>query len=290
MNQNGVSLTGDQRGPAFSRFVGPFEFVDIGAVEAPFLPIGVDLIVDSTADGIDGDLSAGEFTLREAITIANSQGGAEVITIDSSLSGSTITLNEGELFISEDVSIHGPSGHVTIDAQQNSRVIRASSAVGNLVLDSLTITGGLTAGLAQNGGGILFEGPSGSTLDITNTEISNNRTTGISAFGGGIHLLSGDLVLTDSLVSGNSVSGVLSEGGAVSAADGSVTLVNTTLHGNVSSQSAGGIFLDTADLSLTNSTVAGNTAANSGGGFSFEPGGNVEIFNSIVAGLSLIHI
>ena len=46
-----------------------------------------DIVVDSVADGDDGDFSAGNLTLREAIGLANANTDADVIAFDPRLAG-----------------------------------------------------------------------------------------------------------------------------------------------------------------------------------------------------------
>ena len=63
-----------------------------------------EVVVSTLEDENDGDLSVGNLSLREAIAQAES---GDTITFDSSLSGGTITLSEGELGIDENLSIRG---------------------------------------------------------------------------------------------------------------------------------------------------------------------------------------
>ena len=197
----------------------------------------------SIATLIDNDGGDG-ISLREAIAAANNTTGEDTITFDGSVfSGGDINvvrLTQGELVIGESLSIDGTSvGGVVItgdaavndvtlpgsnitDVQasllsnagsldDNSRVLNFASLTGDLTLDGLTLTGGRTTGANQdflgttdNGGGIRFA--SDGALDLTNSTISGNSTSGNSAVGGGV-FASGTATLTNSTVSGNSTLG-----------------------------------------------------------------------------------
>jgi CSLREA domain-containing protein len=60
-------------------------------------------VVDTLADAIDGNTSAGDLSLREAIALANANPGADTITFAGAIGGQTIVLNN-QLSITTDVS------------------------------------------------------------------------------------------------------------------------------------------------------------------------------------------
>ena len=63
----------------------------------------------------------GSGSLRQAIINANNRNGADKITFDSSLSGSTINLTSGEIRITESLEIEGLGAeNLTVDAGGNS--------------------------------------------------------------------------------------------------------------------------------------------------------------------------
>ena len=64
--------------------------------------------------GLDGMIS-----LREAVNAANFTQGADTILFDSTLSGDTITLTQGQLEIFESVTIDATNQNITIDASGN---------------------------------------------------------------------------------------------------------------------------------------------------------------------------
>ena len=62
-------------------------------------------------------------SLRRAIEYANATNGADIIILDSSLSGKTINLTSGEILITESLTIEGlGSDNLTIDAGGKSSV------------------------------------------------------------------------------------------------------------------------------------------------------------------------
>jgi len=120
--------------------------------------ITVDSLIDNTFPGSG-------VTLRAAITAANTNlpvgdapagdAGADTIRFAAALSGQTIPIF-AELAITETLTIDATAlaNNVTIDAQQNSRVLNFTASTGDLTLSGLTITGGQITGTSDGGGGI----------------------------------------------------------------------------------------------------------------------------------------
>jgi hypothetical protein len=136
-------------------------------------------------------------SLRAAITAANLNPGADVVTFAPSLGG-TVTLTSGELNITDSVWIDGPSaGRLAVSGNDASRVFNIGS--GAMVsIDDLTITRG--HGLLR-GGGILNDG----ALTLSGAVVSDNQVIGlpgvgaaVDAFGGGI-LNRGSLTVSHTL-------------------------------------------------------------------------------------------
>ena len=92
----------DQRGEPFVRvFAGDSAGgvrIDMGAYERQTLDT-VTFAVDTVIDENDGDYSAGNFSLREAVGLANGSIGFETITFAAALDAGTILLGMGELRI-----------------------------------------------------------------------------------------------------------------------------------------------------------------------------------------------
>ena len=145
---------------------------------ATFTDPGYSLVVTTTADELDGDLSnAADLSLREAVFIAENRAGADVITFAPALTAggdATITLTQFDtgvdtdefgptaLRIGSDVTIRGPGGAngLTIrrdtaddDAFRLFYVYNpATPASAALRLESLTLAGGLRGASAGAAG------------------------------------------------------------------------------------------------------------------------------------------
>ncbi len=278
----------DQRGAPFVRGVGAR--IDMGAYERQTVA-GMNLTVDTNVDESDGNYSASDLSLREAVGLANGSIGVDTITFAAALSGGTIILGGTELEISGTLTIDATAlaNNVTIDADNASRVFNFTATTGDLTLSGLTITGGQTIGVIDDGGGIRFL--SNGTLALNNSSVSGNSTTGSAADGGGIYANSGAVTLTSSTVSGNDSTGNYSTGGGIRTISGTVTLTGSTVSGNTATGTfapgGGGISTSFGAVTLNSSTVTGNSTAGAGGGISvsnslFNP--TLTISNSIVAG------
>lgn len=166
--------------------------------------------VTSTSD-------SGAGTLRQAILDANANVGADSITFDPSLAGSTITLTSPMESITESVSIDGSTsgGVVTITGGFNSFVFNSGTAhsvtgltLGNssIVVQSgasdVTIGGLGSLGLSLTAGSISIEGSdvdvinvstapgfsAGAVIDVAST--ASNVNLGSTSSGGGLDLTS----------------------------------------------------------------------------------------------------
>jgi len=149
--------------------------------------------VNSTADPSTFSLTDAEVSLREAVFRANEFVDHDTIDFAASLNNATIMLTQGELSITELVTIDATDANgiprgITIDASMldptptvdqgdGSRIFNISnfSALTEVELNSLTLTGGDMDGV---GGAILATG----NLTLKNTTITGNASVG----GGGI--------------------------------------------------------------------------------------------------------
>ena len=112
------------------------------------------LTVDTAEDIVDGDVTSisallgdpgndGFISLREAILAANETAGADDVTFDVSLFGTTIILVQGEFEITDELSITGVSAIFTsIDAGGQSRIFNITASSGDFFIQGLTLTGG----------------------------------------------------------------------------------------------------------------------------------------------------
>jgi len=292
----------DQRGTGFPRV--QFGRIDVGAYEFDDATIpGGGLVVSTTSDVFDGDYTAGNLSLREALELANANAGADIITFDTALSGETINLTQGQLSINESVTLTGlGSDQLVVDAGGNSRVLQITS--GTVDISGLTISGGnadqgggirndygvtttlsdvvVTGNTATSsgfiaGGGIWSFGD----LTINHSTISNNHTTVGNGSGAGIAGI-GNLSLTGSTITGNSS---VADGGGIyhSNHTNTLTIADSTISNNYAGDDAGGLFL--LGGTITGTTISGNTAAgDDGGGIWMGGAGVVDISNSTISG------
>jgi parallel beta-helix repeat protein len=275
----------DQRGTPFERiFSGAgqqFTRLDIGSFELSEFGSSAPLVVDSKLDGDDGNFAAGQFTLREAIRIANELAViAPTITFASALSGETITLTGGELEVSQDMTIDASSiqGGIKVDGALASRVLKIDDGLGANVLEvtlkGVSISGGKVMG---DGGGILNR----ENLYLHNSTITANEATGR---GGGIHMdSSGMLAIVGGAVLGNH-SG--QAGGGVHASSSTILLEGTTISGNTSVGRGAGLETGMSTVTVVESTLSNNTSQSIGGGISLNTifGGSLSVRRSIISG------
>jgi predicted outer membrane repeat protein len=199
--ENGVPEF-DQRGEPFTRVWGGR--IDIGAFEAQ------SLIVDTLVDENDGDYSEGDFSLREAIDLANRIEGANTIEFAQSLSDGTIFLTVGELKIIDNVQIIGlGADRLTVDAQWMSRVIYIDGNTTSfpraidVSIEGLTIANGVapndstqTSQTRSRGAGICFV--SSGELNLDDVNVKGNRAFGTNSAGAGVYVTRGIMTITNS--------------------------------------------------------------------------------------------
>ena len=306
---NPLSLTTDQRGSGFPRTL--HTATDIGAFER-----AANFIVTTIADSSLG-------SLREAVLDANRIPGADTITFSNGLG--TITLTSGQLDITETVSITGPAAGQTISGNNASRIFAVTVADQALTLENLTLTGSDTSadgafpaatscaadtgeggavcalgdltlsnstvsdnrtrGYAAYGGGLYV----GGTATLTNSEVRQNRAGGLFSYGGGLYVR-GDAMLSNSTVSGNRTTKDDAPGGGLFVR-GNATLADSTVSDNSTNCSSfhcrgGGLYVD-GNATLSNSTVSGNsTTGDFSGGGGLYVDGNATLSNSTVSGNS----
>lgn len=205
------------------------------------------------------NLLDGLTSLREAIFIASLLAGADRIELAAGLGGGgavTIDLALGELVITQaggPLTIDGDRNNdgvadLTLDANQDSRVLRIAGAVDDLAevtLEGLVITEGLVQAVNGEvaGGGILA-----TEVELTLTDVSvvsNQVRSGSydnygTADGGGIAVRGGSLTASGLTIVGNSATGFgLARGGGLDAQDSALSLTGTQLYGNTVDGSTG---------------------------------------------------
>ncbi len=261
------------------------------------------IIVTSAADG--APVVDGACTLREAILSANTfaavggctagTAGPDTITFAASVTGTiTLDMNEGELNITDDLTISGPGAtKLTIDADQNGRIFRVSDP-SQVEISGMSLMNGLEA----CSGGAIYTDSSGS-LTLVGVWVHDNSVSGgeCGAFGGGVASYGADVTVIDSTISGNTAdeNGQQSGRGGGIAVETGVTLriSNSTISGNKvntpgngfegSPGEGGGIFVQGSTLTLFDVTITNNTAAR-GGGLAVQTRSSAQVGNTIIAG------
>ncbi|MDJ0589926.1 MAG: choice-of-anchor Q domain-containing protein [Pleurocapsa sp. MO_226.B13] len=265
---NPNNLETDQRGEGFDRTVG--NGTDIGAYEVQETggEIPDELIVSTLEDENDGDFSAGDLSLREAIALANQREGADTITFESGLNGSII-LSQGELLVEDPVIINGLGAENTIiDGNNSSRVFRIDDGNSetdiDVTLDGVSVTNGFVAEETTYsvGGGILNQ----ENLTIVGSIVTNNSaedpTEGVfTSRGGGIYT-TGNTQINDSIITGNN--GIF--GGGIYSLSATVTITDSTVSNNYAGFVGGGLYNNDTELNLNSSIITGNEASFAYGG------------------------
>ena len=215
----------------------------------------------------NNDNSSG--SLRQAITDVCAGG---TITFD----GDYTILLTSELGINKSLTIDGTGHNITISGNHMTRVFNLTG--GTITLNRLTISDGYFVDGSYSGDSGAGIRVSGSTLNLTNSTVSNNATGWPG--GGGLELRSGTANVSNSTFIGNS--GVYG-GGIDTSNTTTLNVTNSTFSGNSATQAGGGLSVGgTGDI--VNSTISGNTAgwAGGGGGINNEAG-SITVRNSIIA-------
>ena len=214
---------------------------------------------------------SGPGTLRQAIADA-SPGDA----IDFAVTG-TITLTNGELVITNNLTINGPGAtNLTISGNNASRVLSFGGVTA--AISAVTIANGYASG----GGGGIVNGSS--TLTVSNCTLTRNAAGG-NSWGGGV-INAGTLIVIDSTIFANRCDGGGFGGGIYS--EGSLFLTNSTVSGNDAAY-GGGINLQASSVIIVGSTICSNRAsarAGVGGGVLVQSGNPPQVLNSLIAGNS----
>ncbi len=212
--------------------------------------------VDAAQFTVTNNNDSGAGSLRQAVLDANATAGADEIGFDEGLG--TITLTSGQIEITDDLSIVGPSGRIRISGANCSRVLWSRTPGGgavDLVLENVVLADGVgTAtcnGTDFDTGGAMF---AAGTISLVNSRVVDSTN---ESLGGGIYF-AGEMVLIDSVVSGNHSVG---RGGGISGGGPSLLrMVNSRVVGNVTVGDAarGGGITFFGELQLENAVVANN--------------------------------
>jgi hypothetical protein len=257
--------------------------------------------VTNLNDGRVTDFGDQPGTLRQAIFDADETPGADLIVFNSSLSGRKITLTQGELAITESVTIDASmlSNGITVDASGNDNNINVDNGGGSRIFN---ITGGdvkikrltLTGGDVGTNGGAIYS--VGASLTIDDCLLSGNSA---QDEGGALFAKINDdtfahvLTITDSTLSGNHA---VYNGGAIAIVEqydhSIVSIERSIIQDNTANSNGGGIYLlngdgsttsnsfwesSAGDFSLTESIISGNHAGHNDNSKNHGSGGGIYI-------------
>ncbi|HEV2692411.1 MAG TPA: LamG domain-containing protein [Verrucomicrobiae bacterium] len=238
----GSKFITDQRG--LPRVAGPF--ADIGAVEAGDAIPGVNYTTVTTTNDFLSGLTLAGISLRSAATLVPA---GSTVTFDPALAGRTVLLTGGQIVLSNNISINGPTltNGITISGNHAARIFNISS--NGATLTSLTLVNG-------NGSGT----DGGAVYNAGSTTINYCTFTGNSTgSGGAIKNAANTLILNECTFEGNSAT---SGGGGGIINYGVLYLTSCTLTTNFTGVAGGGIWNDvTGQATLADTIVANNSVS-----------------------------
>jgi hypothetical protein len=286
-----------------------------GSAQAAPLTFTVGSTADTTGAADCTTPTNTDCTLRQAITDANANSGADTIVFKSGVTG-TILLTDDPVTITEALTVQGPgSADITVDGDGTYRTFNVDPATSYdpVSISGLTLTDGYVGGggpgaaivnddadltisssaisnssaYGSNAGGGGVYSSSGS-LTINSSTISGNYAGSPTApgHGGGVYSYGGDITVTSSAVTGNTAANYSFDyynayGGGINARNGDVTVEGSTINEN-NARDGGGVYLDEGDLTVTNSTITGNNAVSDDGGGVYVGDGALRVTSSTV--------
>ena len=240
--------------------------------------------VDTHLDIVDQN---DDFTsLREAIAYTNLLEGPDTIEFANSLLGETIHLTQGEMEISDSLTITGPGAELlTIDASGSDPTPNSTPLDDDFSDDAdgsriFRITGGIVTTY-------IYANSTPETPEPHVVEISGLSLTGGDSYrGGAIYTLAESLTLRDVSVYDNYASVEEGRGGGISARfgnDNSLNIISSEIRGNIAQRQGGGIDVEgDGQLSIVDTDISNNKAGSAGGGIrSHRP--NVLIQSSYIS-------
>ncbi len=262
-------------------------FVGLTVALSPVRAMAATFTVTTLADDETDGCGSGQCTLREAIDEANAAAGADTIEFAAGASSGSIVLANGQLAITDDLTINGSGArNLIVDGNNLSRVFLIASPPASadftVNINALTVTGGnatpllIGTTLIGDGGGILngalLDIIGGvSTLNLNDSVVSGNSTT---TLGGGVATrINAVTNINRSLIAGNFANpvtpvddGSVGGGGVANTLGATTTIVNSTITDNQSLAVGGGILNAVGTVNLTNDTVSHNDSTLAGGG------------------------
>ena len=261
--------------------------VDIGAVER--LALSGTIVVSTALHELDTDLSQGDLSLAEAISLANANEGTDTIQFAAQIDNVPINLASGigalgyKLVIRESLVITGNGSTRTIlDGGSLHRILDITEDTTDVRLEKMQLRNGNpglngmdNADHRGAGGAIRMIGPG--RLILNQSTFTSNQTEFDNAGGGAVAFFGAELSVVDSTFEANRTRGMDSDGGAlISFADRTVISRSTFVANTTSGASAdgGAVAGPTGGLIFSQATVSGNSVlgpAAIGGGIAAEP-------------------
>jgi CSLREA domain-containing protein len=280
-NQLSVGLTGsrlltDQRAEA------PLQrtrdnIVDIGAVER--LTISGPIVVSTSLHELDSDLSPGDLSLAEAVSLANANEGMDTIQFATQTDANPIGLSPGgtgldyDLVIRESVVIIGNgSGKTIIDGGGLRRLIDITEDAADVRLEKIQLRNGNpqlsgidNADHRGAGGAIRMIGPG--RLLLNQIYFTANQTDFDYAGGGAVAFFGAQLSIAESTFENNRTRGMDSDGGAIISFADRTAISRTTFSANSTAGAAadgGAVAGPLGGLIFSQTTISGNSVLGPG--------------------------
>jgi hypothetical protein len=214
----------------------------------------ISLVVPVETVTVTTAADSGAGSLRSAIIAANSNPGADTITLSPALAGQTFSLTTALPTITGPLVLRGAPG-VILSGRNAIRPLLIDAPGQQVTIEDLTIANGSSA---QDGGGILV---SAGTLVMNRCAILD-CTSG--AAGGGLALANGTTAtLADCHISGCEAQ--TDGGGIARLGTGNLTADRCTLDNCTAGNRGGGAFVNSTTAIFRNATFSGNQAATGGG-------------------------
>ncbi len=230
---------------------------------------------------------------NEGGAIWNGAGRMDVIS--SNITGNSAAGNmsdNGGGGIYNEAGVLFVTNGTTISGNMATGSLGSGGGILNNVGGSLTVSNSTITNNSANraGGGIEDVSGSGTTIELTNIQLTNNATGSSPGNGGGLHISgSGNAIIRGGVVSGNIAA---AEGGGLWNNSGTMTVINAVINGNqangnMSNMGGGGIYNNGGTLNVQQGTTISNNMADgtagSGGGIFNATGGTVSVTNSTLS-------
>ena len=216
--------------------------------------------------------------LKEAVESAEAGG---VITVMGEVKATNATDNHGAISVTKKITVKGAGLTPVLNADKDiggkpkHRIFTVENG-GELMLENITLTGGMAAGTADAekcGGGVFVK--AGCKAKLTNCIIKNCEA---AEFGGAI-CSEGELTLDGGTIGGSAAdaNNAHQGGGICIQKKGSFTLRTTTISGNKASYGGAICVRESGSVSMESGFLTANTVSFLGGGVDVEDSASFEM-------------